>query len=95
MMKKSYIMAAIAAVMTLFSCVKVEVAVETISLGGTEFYVEEGSTMTINAVLVPETAKDAPLTWTSDNPEIASVNNGVVTALTVGSTRIVVRAESV
>ena len=94
MMKKSHIMAVIAAVMTLFSCVKVEVAVETISLGGTEFYVEVGSTMTINAVLVPETAKDAPLTWTSDNPEVAAVNNGVVTALTVGSTRIVVRAES-
>ena len=94
MMKKSYIMAAIAAVMTLFSCVKVEVAVETINLGGSEFYVEVGGTMTINAVIIPDTAQDSPLTWTSDNPEIASVNNGVVTALTVGSTRIVVRAES-
>ena len=94
MMKKSNIMAAIAAVMTLFSCVKVEVAVETINLGGSEFYVEVGGTMTINAVIIPDTAQDSPLTWTSDNPEIASVNNGVVTALTVGSTRIVVRAES-
>lgn len=94
MMKKSNIMAAIAAVMTLFSCVKVEVAVETINLGGSEFYVEVGGTMTIDAVIIPDTAQDSPLTWTSDNPEIASVNNGVVTALTVGSTRIVVRAES-
>ena len=94
MMKKSYIMAVIAAVMTLFSCVKVEVAVETISLGSSEFYVEVGGTMAIDAVVIPETAKDAVLTWTSNNPEVATVNNGVVTALKEGSTVIVVMAES-
>ena len=94
MMKKSYIMAAIAAVMTLFSCIKIESEVETISLGSSVFYVEVGNTMTINAVLVPETAKNAVLTWSSASPEIASVANGIVTAHKVGSAKIVVKAES-
>ena len=93
MMKKS-ILAALAAMFTLFSCLKIESAVETINLGGSEFYVEVGGTMAINAVLIPETAKDAVLTWTSDTPEVATVENGVVTALTEGKTTIVVRAES-
>jgi uncharacterized protein YjdB len=94
MMKKSYILAALAAMMSLFSCLKIESEVETINLGGTEFYVEVGGTMTINAVVVPETAKDAVLTWTSDAPEIATVENGQITALKEGKTQIVVRAES-
>lgn len=93
MMKKS-ILAALAAMFTLFSCLKIESAVETINLGGSEFYVEVGGTMTINAVLIPETAKDAVLTWTSDTPEVATVENGVVSALTEGKATIVVRAES-
>lgn len=93
MMKKS-ILAALAAMFTLFSCLKIESEVETINLGGSEFYVEVGGTMTINAVLIPETAKDAVLTWTSDTPEVAIVENGVVTALAEGKTTIVVRAES-
>lgn len=93
MMKKS-ILAALAAMFTLFSCLKIESAVETINLGGSEFYVEVGGTMRINAVLIPETAKDAVLTWTSDTPEVATVENGVVTALTEGKTTIVVCAES-
>ena len=94
MMKKSSIFAALAAVFTLFSCLKIESEVETINLGGSEFYVEVGGTLTINAVLVPETAKDAVLLWTSDDPEVATVNNGVVTALKEGKTTVVVRAES-
>lgn len=94
MMKKSSIFAALAAVFTLFSCLKIESAVETINLGGSEFYVEVGGTLTINAVLVPETAKDAVLLWTSDDPEVATVENGVVTALKEGNTTVVVRAES-
>lgn len=93
-MKKSSIFAALAAVFTLFSCLKIESEVETINLGGSEFYVEVGGTLTINAVLVPETAKDAVLLWTSDDPEVATVNNGVVTALKEGKTTVVVRAES-
>ena len=94
MMKKSSIFAALAAVFTLFSCLKIESEVETINLGGSEFYVEVGGTLTINAVLVPETAKDAVLLWTSDDPEVATVENGVVTALKEGKTTVVVRAES-
>lgn len=94
MMKKSSIFAALAAVFTLFSCLKIESEVETINLGGSEFYVEVGGTLTINAVLVPETAKDAVLLWTSDDSEVATVNNGVVTALKEGKTTVVVRAES-
>lgn len=92
-MKKS-ILAALAAMFTLFSCLKIESAVETINLGDSEFYVEVGGTMTINAVLIPETAKDAVLTWTSDTPEVATVENGVVSALAEGKATIVVRAES-
>ena len=87
-------MVALAAVITLFSCIKIESEVETINLGGSEFYVEVGGTMTINAVLLPESASDAALVWTSDTPEVAVVNNGVVTALKEGRATVLVRAES-
>lgn len=91
---KRYIIAALALLMAFASCVKMESEVETINLGGSVFYIEVGSTMTINPVIIPETAKDALLTWTSHSPEIASVSGGVITAHKVGSAEIVVMAES-
>lgn len=54
-------------------------------------YVEVGDTYTYsNYYVSPKGATGASLTWTSDDPNIASVNNGVVTAVSGGKTTITV-----
>ena len=50
-----------------------------------------GETMALKASFVPENATNTLLTWTSGNPQIATVDeNGVVTGVKRGSTRITV-----
>lgn len=47
-----------------------------------------GETLTIVATVLPEDATDKSLTWTSSNTSVATVDNGVVTALSAGTTTI-------
>lgn len=54
----------------------------TLSREKAELLVDE--TMTLTAVVGPENTTDKTLTWSSSNPEVASVENGKVTALKVG-----------
>ena len=93
-MKRSYILAAMAAVMAIFSCAKEEVPVETLSLNASEVVIEVGGAYTFEASIYPEQAQKSLLVWTSSNPEVATVENGVVRALKVGETIIKVQASS-
>ena len=43
-----------------------------------------GNEMTLSAILTPEDAKQNAVTWSSSNPAVASVSNGVVKAKSVG-----------
>lgn len=53
-----------------------------------------GDSENLSAVLVPEqTSYDVPITWTSDNEEVATVSDGYVTALSYGTANIIVSAE--
>ena len=53
-----------------------------------------GDSENLSAVLVPDqTSYDVPITWTSDNEEVATVSDGYVTALSYGTANIIVSAE--
>ena len=47
-----------------------------------------GDTETLTATVTPTNATDKTVTWTSSNPSVASVSNGVITAKAAGTTTI-------
>ena len=49
-----------------------------------------GETLTLTPTVTPETATNKGVNWTSSVPEVATVTNGVVEALTSGTTKITV-----
>lgn len=57
----------------------------TISLDETTFTLERGDSYTLTATVGPETSTDKSVTWTSDDPEVAVVDeDGTVTAVGIG-----------
>ena len=63
------------------------VPVESVTLNRTELEMNEGSSYTLSATVLPSDAYNRSLTWTSSNPRVATVNsNGRVTAIGIGST---------
>lgn len=68
-------------------------AVTSIKLNETTLYKNKGdAAVTLTATVVPENAADKTVTWSSDNPAVASVNNGEVTALAIGTAIITATA---
>jgi len=61
------------------------VAVTGISLNKTTANLQVGGTETLTATVTPANASDKSLNWTSDNSAVATVTNGVVTAVAAGS----------
>jgi Bacterial surface proteins containing Ig-like domains len=47
-------------------------------------YYEEGID-TLTATVAPSNTTNKAVTWTSSNPNVATVNNGVITAVSVGT----------
>ena len=66
------------------------IAVTGVSLDteGVEIYT--GSTKTVKALIEPADATNKNVTWTIGNPEIATVNDGVVTGVAEGETTLTV-----
>ncbi|MDE6795039.1 MAG: Ig-like domain-containing protein, partial [Muribaculaceae bacterium] len=65
------------------------IPVESVELDATEATLRVNETVQLLATLLPENATDKSLTWTSSNPEVATVDeNGLVTALSVGTATI-------
>ncbi len=62
------------------------VPVSSIMLNKTELVLTEGETALLSAVTEPADATDPSLAWYSDNPNVASVVDGVVSANAQGST---------
>jgi hypothetical protein len=59
-----------------------------ITITGDEISLYEKETITLTAAILPEDTTDKTVTWASNNPNIASVKNGKVTAVSAGTTTI-------
>ena len=70
------------------------VAVESVTLGKTELELIIGQAdVTLTATVKPDDASDKTVTWTSDKPEVATVDaNGKVHAVAVGTATITAQA---
>ena len=54
--------------------------------------VKDGDALTITATVTPSDATDKSVTWSSKNPNIATVENGVVTPVGLGITKITAKS---
>ena len=68
------------------------IAVESISLNETALELTEGETATLTATVLPENATDKTVTWASDNTAVATVADGVVTAVAEGTAKVTAKA---
>jgi uncharacterized protein (TIGR02145 family) len=67
--------------------------VTNVTLDKVEITIVVGEVATIEAIVYPEDAKNKTVSWTSNNTDIATVANGVVTAIEVGTATITVITE--
>ena len=63
----------------------IQTAVSGITLDKTTASVNTGKNISLTATVTPDTALDKEVIWTSDNTDIATVENGVVTGVKAGS----------
>ena len=71
---------------------KKHVEVESVELDKTEVTITEGENTTLTATVKPDDATDPVVTWESNNPEVATVEDGVVTAVKEGTAVITAKA---
>ena len=72
-----------------------EVSVTGISLNESSLTMTEGETQTLTATIYPSNATDKSVTWSSNNPSIATVSNsGVVMAVKAGNATITVKTNN-
>ena len=69
------------------------VAVESITFNQAQYEVEKNTTVAIVATVNPTNATNKALEWTSSNPEVATVTNGVVKGVSVGKATITATAK--
>lgn len=69
-----------------------DVAVTEVKITSTVTEVKVGETITLTAKVSPENATDKTVTWTSDNNEVATVKDGVVTGVAAGTATITAKA---
>lgn len=70
--------------------VTVAVPVTGVTLDKETMNLTAGSTGTLTATITPENATNKDLTWTSDKEEVATVSDGVVSAVAAGTAHITV-----
>jgi len=72
---------------------KVKIPVSGIALDKTSLTLKDGDTAVLTTTVSPEDADNKNVTWSSSNTEVATVNNGTVTAVKVGTAKITVTTE--
>ena len=66
--------------------------VTSITLDRTSASLKAGETVTLTATVKPDDATDKTVTWSTSDASVATVSNGVVTAVKVGTATITARA---
>ncbi len=84
-----------ASVIAVTSCKETEeeilpVAVSSVSVDSDSLSLKVGEEHTLVATILPENADSKAVTWSSDNTEVATVDAGVVTAVSAGTATITV-----
>ena len=69
-----------------------DVAVESVSLDKTSLTLVEGNSETLTATVTPDNAINKTVTWSSSNTAVATVENGVVKAVSAGTVTITATA---
>ena len=70
------------------------VEVESIHISKTELALNEGESTVLTATVMPQNATNQQVTWTSSNPEVATVSEvGKVTAVAAGTATITAKAK--
>lgn len=64
------------------------VKVESVNLNKNDLTMTEGESGTLTATVYPSNATNKNVTWTSSDPSVATVNNGIVKAVKAGTTTI-------
>ena len=67
--------------------------IDSVTLDKEKLTLPVGSTATLTATVLPEEAANKAVTWASDNEEVATVADGVVTAVAGGTANITVTTE--
>ena len=67
-----------------------DVNVSGVSLSQTEATLKIGETLTLTPTVLPDNATDKSVTWTSSDASVATVTDGVVTAVAAGTATITV-----
>lgn len=76
------------------SCAKDPIIVTGITLDKTDITVQVGGNLTLAAFLTPADASNQNITWRSASQAIATVDNGVVTGVSLGTTTITAVSQS-
>lgn len=74
--------------------VTVVVSVSSLSLHPSTLQLKAGETSTLSLTILPEDATEREITWNSSSPSVATIKDGVVTALKSGSTKITAKASN-
>lgn len=89
-MRKLFLILGVALVtMVMTSCNK---EVTDISLDKSTLTLEVGEWQLLTATVLPTGATDKSVIWTSSNPTVATVVDGIVTAIKVGKTTVIAKA---
>ena len=68
------------------------ISVNSITLNRSSLSLEEGQSTALSATICPDNTTNKDINWTSSNNSVATVSNGVVTAVSMGSAKIIATA---
>lgn len=73
---------------------KKDIEVESIAINGNNVSLVLGETRQMSAIILPSNASDKGVKWESDNPNVVTVNNGLLIARSVGQAKITAKASN-